>query len=266
MIGEATAFKYQKLVPSAQETEFTESSFPDFLEPVDTEISMAPAGSIHLHGPKRCGVCENVASQMVGQLEKALAQTAIGGGCAVLCGFVAELAQLCMVACEVVGYKEFVNVLQEVQGYIDPVYFCSKVRMCRVTEGGSITDGALDVPKQVKAGHPFAIDAKFNVGKPLGAGELIIMLQPPRGGPLGNANFEDGFKAGSNDIKINVNLADPQPNPSRPGPPPQPLPRGQWIAKVMICQLSCGSPYKESEVYRTFAAPFELMNTTTVDY
>lgn len=276
---DALPFKYQKPLRQQQPAEVIAAPvsttglsntfhIPDFLVPVEmNHVSVSQEGELDLKLPKRCGSCESFASQMVGQLEKILAQTVVGGGCAALCSLLPELAQLCMLGCEVVGYKEFINILQEVQGFIDPVFFCSKVHLCKETEGGVITDGALNLPKSVQAGQPFVIEADFKVGKPLGAGEIIIMLQPPHGGaPLGGGNFEDGFKAGNASLKVNVRLADPQPNPKQPGPPPPPLPRGQWIAKIMICQLMCGSPYKEAALYKTFAAPFELANTTSTTH
>ena len=222
----------------------------DFLDTIDARMMTPWDASVK--GGKSCNVCENIATQLIGNLEKILAQTVIGGGCAALCSLVPEGAQICMVACQVLGYKEFIALLSQIQGHIDPVYFCTKVHLCRTTDGGAIGGGSLTAPDAVTIGTPFQIEAKFTVTKALGAGELIFMLQPPNAPPLGSGQFEGGFAAGDVDLPIRINLQNPQ---QGQGPP---LPGGIWTAKVMVCELTCGSPYEGAQLYDTFATQFNV--------
>ena len=76
------------------------------------------------------------------------------------------------------------------------------------------------------------------------------MLQPPNHPPLGSGQFEGGFAEGDVDLPIRVNLQNPQQG--------APLPTGTWTAKVMVCELTCGSPYAGAELYDTFATQFNV--------
>ena len=101
--------------------------------------------------------------------------------------------------------------------------------------------------------------ADFKVEKAVGAGQMIFMLQPEGLPPLGSGTFEAGFPAGSKSINIKITLPEPQQN-------QKPLPSGTWTAKIMICQLTCGSPYKDAQTYGAFATQFTVVNSTSIEY
>ena len=234
----------------------------DFLASKDVSLSLPSLRNFEKKGVagRGCTACENFATQMVGNLEKILLETVVGGTCTALCSLLPEGMQLCMLGCQILGFKEFIGLIQELNGYTDPVYFCKRLRLCHTTDNGSITDGSITVPGQpLKIGDQWELDIKLDIAQPLGAGELIFMLQPPNFQPLGSATFESGFDAGAVEIPVKLQLQ--QPDDPEQGPQ---LPGGEWVAKVIVCQLTCGSPYKDADLYHTYATTFTVSNSTSV--
>lgn len=230
----------------------------DFLESEALSLNLPSLANYEVKGSGRgCKACEGFSSQMIGNLEKILLETVVGGTCTALCSLLPEGTQLCMLGCQILGFKEFVGVLQEIQGYTDPVYFCKRLRLCHTTDNGAITDGSITVPGQpLTIGENWELDVKLDIAAPLGAGEIIFMIQPPNMPPLGSASFEAGFDAGSVEIPVKLSLQQPDQGPK--------LPAGDWEAKVIVCQLACGSPYKDADLYHTYATTFTVTNTTAI--
>ncbi len=181
--------------------------------------------------------------QSINLLLNEILNVGVVGGCNKLCSVVKQNASktLCNIACDLVGIKTFVKLLNQTD--LDPFNFCENLKICPM--GNDDAAGKVmnisSHPNQGEAGTQFAINLTFNITNETGPGEIGISITGPGDTNIHQGFANTGFKLGSHTVTVSL---DTTPDPS--AFPPVDFPSGFYDIRFDVCQGECGSKHPHS--------------------
>jgi len=204
-----------------------------------------------------CPYCFQFTEDAVNDLLDAILNGLLGS-CGTLCQELnnAALEIPCVFICEYVGFKEFVDVMNDTDP--DPIYICQEFDMCPVVNGGQVTITSTTIdPEDGPAGTMFNVTWTYEVIQPTGPGTLNIVVIPPKND---NLDFEFGFGYFQDAQPVGTYIAwgliDTTPTET------EYFAAGVWTANVAVCEGDCTNNHPYGGVYAQANVPFTLLNST----
>ncbi|KAL5009319.1 hypothetical protein ScPMuIL_014900 [Solemya velum] len=212
-------------------------------------------------GVDMCPACIEWFQNAINALLQALLNIVVVDDCETLCSFLPKQVEdvICDILCDVVGIKEFVNLLQRTD--LDPIYFCELVRACPINDHGDATITTLDIiPKSAPQGER-TIDFAYHSNNGTGTGELVLLIHTVDGVPVESSFLHE--VAGPGDYSSQFKLkAEPDPNCD----PSQTICEnwlpGNYTLRVDLCNGECGSKHPHSKIYARKEIGFVITNAT----
>jgi len=209
-----------------------------------------------------CKPCIEFAGQFINQLLNIILNAGVVGGCADLCGILANKTNsqaagiVCNLLCDVVGIKEFINIIEEAD--LDPIYYCELLKTCEINDNGDAKINSLVIdPQTVVRGSQFSIVMNFTTVHGTGTGEYSVLIKTVDGIPIGQRYLTEPQPPGTYVIKWDAS-AKPDPNCDPTQGPCETWQPGQYSASVAICNGECGSKHPHSQIYDTGSANFNV--------
>lgn len=202
-----------------------------------------------------CDVCVQFTGETVDQLLNIILNVGVVGGCNELCGLLnasQAIDVVCNLLCDIVGIKEFINLIQ--QADLDPIYFCELLKTCQVFDEGDANITALTItPKQGPAGTDFVFKLDFETKNGTGTGQVEIDIDTVDGMPVGDGQLMEPLKPGAYSITFKLNT-----NGNCNQEPCESWEKGTYNATLRLCNGECGSKHPHSGIYDTTTGSFEI--------
>ncbi|KAL4237230.1 hypothetical protein ACF0H5_001949 [Mactra antiquata] len=217
--------------------------------------------STKLADDDKCSLCVEFAEQAVDGLLQFILQVGVVDSCGDLCQAFADkignkaIGFVCTILCDVVGVKEFVNIIQKAD--LDPIYYCELIPVCGVNDNGDAKFTTFDVSPKSGPQGVFQIAFEYVSKNGTGTGEISLECVTVDGIPVGDAFLHELAPAGTYNGVFQLK-AEPDPNcdPTQ-GPCEQWLP-GDYTVKIAICNGECGSKHPHSQIYDESSATFTI--------
>lgn len=198
-----------------------------------------------LKGAGLCGTCASLTGQALNILLNYVLNVGVVGGCGKLCGNLKTNTEqkVCQIACDIVGIKGFVAALQKAD--LDPIYFCSLLKVCKFDDNGAGSIASLTVSPDTGAqGATFAGALEVTVTNHTGAGEFRFSVSGGTDPASGASSVYPELAPGSYGVKINIPTT-PSEDPTK-GPAWTP---GPYSLAAEFCMGECGSSHPHSKIF-----------------
>uniref|UniRef100_A0A7S3CWR4 Saposin B-type domain-containing protein n=1 Tax=Palpitomonas bilix TaxID=652834 RepID=A0A7S3CWR4_9EUKA len=209
-----------------------------------------------------CSLCDQFVSQGINQVLNIILNLGVVGGCSTVCTKALEnepqwMTTVCSLACDVLGIKGFMALLDKFGKDIDPIYFCEVVKMCPVHDGGAARVDSVSVnPPSGPQGTTFDIEVLFTVMNQTSTGIVDVAIQCADGLVLGSDQLSTGLAPGNYKAQFQLQ-ANPQ-APSESGEPTEQFIPGDYNVAFTLCAGDCGSTYPHSGVYDSGSGSFSI--------
>jgi len=183
-----------------------------------------------------CATCIEFMDKAVNELLELL----LGGvltGCKDLCENLPNKVEavVCVFLCEIVGFEEFVNLVQDVDP--NPIWLCEELDACATNDkaAAKITKVTL-APAQGPTGTNFTMTTDYTVTNEIGTGELGLIVWPPanEGFPMGGGWIIIDQQPGHYSTSVSFVAKPQQYDPWGPG---------LYNLTVTLCEGNCGSSH-----------------------
>ncbi|XP_045164928.2 countin-1-like [Mercenaria mercenaria] len=230
-----------------------------------TEVSSVGSNANKV-GDSVCSLCVEFAGQAVNGLLQFILQVGVVDSCGDLCQAFADkignqaIGFVCTILCDVVGVKEFVNIIQKED--LDPIYYCELIPVCPVNDNGDAKFTTFEIDPKSGPQGVFDISFEYVSKNGTGTGQISLDLDTVDGIPLGQSFLHELAPAGTYDGTFKLNAEpDPDCDPTA-GPCEQWLP-GNYTVKMAICNGECGSKHPNSAIYDVASATFTITDNNS---
>eukprot|EP00013_Stygamoeba_regulata_P021615 CAMPEP_0177649966 /NCGR_PEP_ID=MMETSP0447-20121125/11678_1 /TAXON_ID=0 /ORGANISM="Stygamoeba regulata, Strain BSH-02190019" /LENGTH=255 /DNA_ID=CAMNT_0019152779 /DNA_START=61 /DNA_END=825 /DNA_ORIENTATION=- len=203
-----------------------------------------------------CNTCAGLMGQSINQLLNIIANGGVIGGCSKLCGALngTKIEEtVCNLACDYVGIKGFVKIIQDVDP--DPVFICEEVKMCPVDDNGAASiDSLSPSPASGPVSTKFQLELVFTVQNHTGTTTIQVDVQPPSGQSFGASSLQAGINPGQYTVDFDVDTSQGSDS-SDEGPS---YPPGVYKVTAQVCAGTCGSKHPHAKVYDQKEAQFTI--------
>jgi len=197
-----------------------------------------------------CSFCFDFMNEAVDELEQAIVNGGVIGGCADVCSLLINpiLIGACTLVCDYVGIDVFIDAINVTDP--DPIYICQDIDLCPVVNGGAVTvNGASVDPPSGPQGTTFTFELDYTVTAPTGPGLQVVNVFPPDAEPFGNADFSEGQPVGKYSLQVSL-----QASPSEQ----EPFDAGEYIVEMGICEGDCSTVHPYGGVYAAANVTFKI--------
>lgn len=222
------------------------------LQPVSTPLTGVQKTELDL-----CNLCVQFSEQTINQLLNIILNAGVVGGCNELCSLLNETEAIdvaCNLLCDIVGIKEFVNLIEKAD--LDPIYLCELLKTCKVFDDGDANITELIIsPKQAKKGSTFHLSILFETKNGTGTGQVSVDIDTVDGIPVGTSELLEPLNPGSYNFTVALHT-NTHCNPNQE--PCEMWLAGTYNVTFAICNGECGSEHPHSKIYDTREGSFQI--------
>eukprot|EP01156_Anaeramoeba_ignava_P014293 Anaeramoba_ignava/a608694_3762.p1 GENE.a608694_3762~~a608694_3762.p1 ORF type:complete len:247 (+),score=70.75 a608694_3762:42-743(+) len=197
-----------------------------------------------------CPECVSFMDESLQTILNIILNGGVIGGCDELCSLLNQsevITTLCNLACDAVGIKVFIYLIQKAD--LDSIWMCEECKLCPVKDGNATIISTDVQPKSGPAGTTFQLTMIYQVTEETGTGTVEVDVQPIDGMPLGDAELI--IKQGVGSYKITWSIQTEASDDDPWGP-------GKAEVDFFVCDGECGSKHAHSKIYSTATNYFTI--------